>query len=33
MFRGEGLVVTYRLYTRVTLVNYTISKLPVPNGF
>lgn len=33
VFRGEGLVVTYRLYTRVTLVNYTISKLPAPNGF
>jgi hypothetical protein len=33
VFRGEGLVVTYRMYTRVTLVNYTISKLPAPNGF
>lgn len=32
-FRGEAILVTYRLYTRVALVNYTIDKLPSLNGF
>ncbi len=32
-FRGEAIVVTYKLYTRVTLLNYTLDKLPSLNGF
>ena len=30
---GEGIVVTYKLYTKVTLLNYAISKLPSFAGF
>ena len=33
VFRGEGIVVTYKLYTKVQLVNYAISKAPSLNGF
>ena len=32
-YRGEAIVVTYRLYTRVTLLNYTLDKLPSLDGF
>jgi hypothetical protein len=31
--RGEGLTATYRLYTRVSLVNYAVTKAPALNGF
>lgn len=33
VYRGEGIVCTYRLYTRVALVNYGLNKLPSYNGF
>jgi uncharacterized membrane protein len=33
VYRGEGIVVTYKLYTKVQLVNYAISKAPSLNGF
>ena len=33
VYQGEGIVVTYKLYTKVNLVNYSISKLPSLNGF
>jgi hypothetical protein len=33
VYQGEAIVVTYRLYTKVTLVNYAISKIPSFNGF
>jgi hypothetical protein len=33
VFQGEGIVVTYKLYTKVNLVNYSISKLPSLTGF
>lgn len=32
-YMGEGIAVTYKLYTRVTLLNYSVSKLPSFNGF
>ncbi len=32
-YQGEGIVVTYRIYTKVTLLNYAISKLPSFTGF
>ncbi len=32
-YQGEGISVTYRLYTKVTLLNYSVSKLPSFNGF
>src|SRR6185369_11316898 len=33
VYQGEGIVLTYKLYTKVNLVNYSISKLPALNGF
>lgn len=33
VFRGEGIVVTYKLYTQVSLVNYSLNKLPLFEGF
>ena len=33
VYKGEGIVITYKLYTKVNLVNYSISKLPALNGF
>lgn len=33
VYRGEGIAVTYKLYTNVSLVNYKISKLPSLDGF
>lgn len=33
LYLGEAMVVTYRLYTRVTLTNYSIDKLPSLTGF
>jgi hypothetical protein len=33
VYRGEGLTATYRLYTRVSLVNYAVTKAPALNGF
>jgi hypothetical protein len=33
VYLGEAIVVTYKLYTKVTLVNYAISKIPSFNGF
>ena len=33
VYRGQGIVVTYKLYTRVQLVNYQLSKLPALEGF
>lgn len=33
VYRGEGILATYKLYTKVNLVNYTIDKLPALNGF
>ncbi|MEO5571394.1 MAG: BatD family protein [Bacteroidia bacterium] len=33
VYRGEGIVVTYKLYTKVQLVNYAITKAPSLNGF
>ncbi len=32
-YQGEGILVTYKLFTKVNLVNYSISKLPALNGF
>jgi hypothetical protein len=32
-YQGEGIVVSYKLYTKVTLLNYAISKLPSFAGF
>ena len=32
-YLGEAISVTYRLYTKVTLLNYSVSKLPSFNGF
>lgn len=31
--QGEAILVTYKLYTRVNVVNYTIEKLPAYTGF
>ncbi len=33
VYQGEGLIATYKLYTRVSLVNYAITKAPALNGF
>ncbi len=33
VLRGQGLVATYKLYTRVSLVNYAVTKAPALNGF
>ena len=33
VYLGEAVVVTYRLYTKVTLLNYSIEKIPAMNGF
>lgn len=33
VYQGEALVVTYRLYTKVSLVNYSVEKIPSMNGF
>ncbi len=33
VFIGEAISVTYRLYTKVTLLNYSVSKLPSFNAF
>ncbi len=33
IYRGEGISITYRLYTRVQLVNYAITKAATLNGF
>ena len=33
VYRGEGIVVSYKLYTKVQLVNYAITKAPSLNGF
>lgn len=33
VLQGEAVLVTYKLYTRVNVVNYTIEKLPAYNGF
>ncbi len=33
VYQGEGIIVTYKLYTKVNLVNYSISKLPSLSGF
>ena len=33
VYRGEGVLVTYKLYTKVTLVNYGLSKMPSLEGF
>ncbi len=33
VYQGEGVIVTYKLYTKVNLVNYSISKLPSLSGF
>ncbi len=30
---GEAIVVSYRLYTKVSLLNYSIEKIPAMNGF
>jgi hypothetical protein len=32
-YRGEAIVATYKLYTNVQVVNYSINKVPVFNGF
>lgn len=32
-YQGEGIVVSYKIYTKVTLLNYAISKLPSFAGF
>lgn len=33
VFRGEAIVATYKLYTNVQVINYSISKVPAFNGF
>lgn len=33
VYRGEAILATYKLYTKVNLINYTIDKLPAFNGF
>lgn len=33
VMQGEAVLVTYKLYTRVNVVNYTIEKLPAYTGF
>lgn len=32
-YRGEGIGVTYKLYTKVNLLNYAVDKLPALSGF
>ena len=32
-YQGEGISVIYRIYTKVTLLNYSVNKLPSFNGF
>ncbi len=33
VYQGEGIAVTYKLYTKVDLLNYAINKMPSWNGF
>ncbi len=33
VYRGEAIVATYKLYTNVQVINYSISKVPAFNGF
>lgn len=33
VYQGEGILATYKLYTRIQLVNYAINKAPGFNGF
>ncbi|HMT30021.1 MAG TPA: BatD family protein [Bacteroidia bacterium] len=33
MYRGEAIVATYKLYTNVQVINYSINKVPAFNGF
>ncbi len=33
VYRGEALVVTFKLYTNVNIMNYTVNKMPSMNGF
>jgi uncharacterized membrane protein len=33
VYQGEAITVTYKLYTRVSLTSYNVSKLPALNGF
>jgi oxygen tolerance protein BatD len=33
VYQGEAIVVTYKLYSKVTLINYGINKVPSLNGF
>ncbi len=33
VYRGEGVLVTYKLFTKVTLVNYGLNKMPSLEGF
>ncbi|CAN5611230.1 BatD family protein [soil metagenome] len=33
IYRGENVLVTYKLYTKVTLVNYGLNKMPSLEGF
>jgi hypothetical protein len=33
VYRGEGVLVSYKLYTKVTLVNYGLNKMPSLEGF
>jgi hypothetical protein len=32
-YQGEGIAVIYRLYTKVSLLNYSVNKIPAFNGF
>lgn len=33
VYRGEGILATFKLYTKVNLVNFSVDKLPTFNGF
>lgn len=33
VYQGEGIAVTYRIYTKVQLLNYSVNKLPAFGGF
>ncbi len=33
VYMGEGVLVTYKLYYKINVLNYNISKLPSPTGF
>lgn len=33
VFQGEAVLLTYKLYTKIALVNYSISKMPAMDGF